>query len=740
MREERLRAVRDVGGAPLTMNRDATRILVVDDQQKALDSLELILVQHGFQVTTADNGRQAMELLDRQQFDLALLDLRMPGIGGAEIMAGITARQLDTEVIVVSGDATFEAAANALRQGAYDFIRKPYAIEQLLRSVSNAVKERRLKRENVRIHERLRHSERLHRYMVNSSPDIIYILDEKGRFVFLNNKVEELLGFKRQELLGRHYTDIIHPDDVTLARFAFHERRTGARATNNFEIRVRRNDEDSRPGHFEVTAVSVELSSMGIYRAMEQGSDKEYLGTYGVARDVTERKEAERLISYQAYHDLLTGLPNRSLLADHFELALAQARRSDGQAALMFIDLNRFKMVNDTLGHATGDDLLRAVAARFRECVRAGDTLARIGGDEFVLLLPQVIDREEIESVARKLLEKLREPIDLSAEEVFVSASIGIALFPDDGEELGQLMRKADIAMYAAKARNDGGYELFNSSMDAALAGHLSLDSGLRRAVEEDQFVVHFQPQYDTQRGHIVGAEALIRWQHPLRGLLPPDEFIPHAEETGLILRIGEWVIDRACHTLAGWRGVGRDNFRLSINVSAPELEQDGFVDNLIGCLARYNLPGDSLEIEITENALARNLESVGTKLRRLAANGVTIAIDDFGTGYSSLSYLHKLPINTLKIDRSFVNALAVDSRPRAIIRGITSIAEGLGVRVIVEGVETERQRDLLLDLGCVTMQGFFFSRPVNDRVLDDLLLRDATAMTSGLRLDLRGA
>lgn len=722
------------------MKSDAARILVVDDQQKALDSLELILVQHGYHVTTVNNGRQALELLDRQQFDLALLDMRMPGIGGAEIMAGITARELDTVVIVVSGDATFDAAAGALRQGAYDFIRKPYAIEQLLRSVANALKERQLKQENERIHERLRHSERLHRYMVNSSPDIIYILDGKGRFVFLNNKVEELLGYKRQELLGRHYTEIVHPDDVALARYAFHERRTGARATNNFEIRVRRKDEDGRPGHFEVTAVSVELSSMGIYRGLDKNLDKEYVGTYGVARDVTERKEAERLISYQAYHDLLTGLPNRSLLADHFELALAQAKRSEGHAALMFIDLNRFKMVNDTLGHAVGDDLLRAVAARFRECVRAGDTLARIGGDEFVLLLPRVIDRQEIETVAEKLIDQLRDPIDLNAEEVFVSASVGIALFPDDGEELGQLMRKADIAMYAAKARNKGGYELFDASMDEALAGHLSLDSGLRRAVDEDQFIVHYQPQFDARSGCIVGAEALIRWQHPLRGLLPPDEFIPHAEETGLIVRIGEHVAELACRTQANWRSVGRDNFRLSINVSAPELEQENFVDKLLARLAKHKLPGHCLEVEITENTLARNLENISAKLRRLAANGVSIAIDDFGTGYSSLSYLHRLPINTLKVDRSFVNALAVDPRTRAIIRGISSIAEGLGVRVIVEGVENTRQRDALLDLGCETMQGFLFSRPVNDRVMDDFLLRDAPALPPGARIDLKGA
>ncbi|GAB4354607.1 MAG: EAL domain-containing protein [Gammaproteobacteria bacterium] len=724
----------------IAMKRKVAKILVVDDQQKVLDSLELILAQYGYSVTVANSGSEALQYLDKQKFDLALLDMRMPDIGGRDIMAAIKARELDTAVIVVSGDATFDAAANALRQGAYDFIRKPYAIEHLLSSVSNAIKERELKRENERMQERLRHSERLYRYMVNSSPDIIYILDEKGRFVFLNNKVEELLGYKREELLGRHYSELIHPDDVMLAQYAFNERRTGDRATNNYELRVRRKDEAARPGHFEITALPVELSSMGIYRAVDRDSNREYIGTYGVASDVSERKEAERLITYQAYHDLLTGLPNRSLLADHFELAIAQAKRIGERLALMFIDLNRFKVVNDTLGHACGDDLLRVVASRFRECVRAGDTLARIGGDEFVLLLPKVADRAEVEAVAQKLIAQLREPFELSAQEVFVSASVGIAMFPEDGSELGQLMRKADVAMYQAKERNHGGYELFDSSMDAALAGHLSLDAGLRRAIEEGQFVAHFQPQFDLCSGRAVGAEALIRWQHPTRGLLPPDEFIPHAEETGLILRIGEWVAETACQTLAAWRGAGRDDFRLSVNVSARELEREDFVETLLARLVRYGLPGNCLEVEITENTLARNLESVSNKLRRLAANGVSIAIDDFGTGYSSLSYLHKLPINTLKVDRSFVHALTLDRRTQSIIRGINHIAEGMGVQVIAEGVESPEQQRQLTELGCTTVQGYLYGRPVNAQALGDLLLRNGSYFEHDTPLNLKGA
>lgn len=710
------------------MKPENAKILVVDDQQKVLDSLERILAQHGYNVTPVTSGKEALRQLERQSFDLALLDLRIPDVGGREIMDFISARGIDTATIVVSGDATFEAATNALRQGAHDFIRKPYAIEHLLRSVSNAVRERELRNENKRIHERLRHSERLHRYMVNSSPDIIYILDGEGRFVFLNSKVEELLGYGPRELLGRPYIDIIHPDDVRVARFAFHERRTGARATSNFEVRVRRKDESTPSGHFEVTAVSVELSSMGIYGPARGDGDRQYLGTYGVARDISERKNAERLITYQAYHDLLTGLPNRALLGDHFVLAAAHTKRAPALVALMFIDLNRFKVVNDTLGHASGDELLRAVAGRFRECVRGGDTLARIGGDEFVLLLPQVEDRHEVAHVADKLLAQLREPFVVASQEVFVSASVGIAISPDDGAELGQLMRKADVAMYQAKGRKDRDYEFFDDAMDAILAEHLSLDSGLRRALEDNQFLVYYQPQYRPEDDRIVGAEALIRWQHPQRGLLPPAEFIPHAEDTGLIVSIGEWMAWNACSTLAAWRACGRDDMRLCINVSAPELERDSYVDSIVHSLERHDVPGRCLEVEITENTLARNLEQVARKLRRLAAYGVSIAVDDFGTGYSSLSLLQKLPINTLKIDRSFVSTLESDRRSQSIVRGIVTMADGLGLELVAEGVETETQKQCLLDLGCRTMQGFLFGRPANGIVLRDQLLHERGA------------
>lgn len=703
------------------MTSAKARILVVDDDRKALDGLEKILVLHEFGVTVALGGQEALNRLAGERFDITLLDLRMPEVSGYDLLDHITAEHVDTTVIVISGEATFDAAAEVLRRGARDFIRKPYAVEQLLNSIEAAMNERGLRRENERMQERLRHSERLYRYMVDSSPDIIYVLDDQGRFVFLNRKFEDLLGYTRKEMLGRHYSVILHPDDVELVRYSFNERRTGARATNCQEIRIRRADE-SEPAHFEVTSISVELSAMGIYRPHPHVSEREWIGTYGVARDITRRKDAEQLIAYQAYHDLLTGLPNRARLAEHFGLAYAQVERGGHRLALMFIDLDRFKMVNDTMGHASGDELLRKVADRLRDCIRGSDTLARIGGDEFVLLLPYISERKEAGQTATKIFERLREPFDLGSDEVFVSASIGIAFAPDDGDELVEIMRKADTAMYRAKDRNDRGFVFFDESMDQALTGHLTLDSSLRRAVEERQF----QPQVDARNGRMIGVEALVRWNHPTRGILPPIEFISHAEETGLIAAIGENVAHDACTGLAAWRRNGRDNFRVSINMSAPELERDESIETLLRILREYDIPGSNLEVEITENMLVRNIEHIADRIRRLAAHGISIAVDDFGVGYSSLSYLHKLPVDTLKIDRSFINLLGCDRRSQSIVRGIIVMANDLGIGLIAEGVETEEQRDRLLELGCPYMQGYLFSRPVSAEVLDNMLVGEA--------------
>lgn len=710
------------------------RLLIVDDQTRMTGSLQVLLQQEGYEVAAANSGKDALAQLDARRFDVVLLDLVMPGITGFQIMEHLRARELDTTIIVLSGEATFDSALRALRHGAYDFLRKPVPPEQILHCLDRALTQRTMTAENRQMEERLRNSERLHRYMVNSSPDIIYILDQKGRFTFVNDQVQRLLGYSPDELVGQHYSVLVHPEDAQVSRYAFNERRTGMRATRNHELRLRRKDDLGAPGHFEATNLSIELNSMGIYSLGTPPVSTRFMGTYGVARDISERKRAEKLIEYQAYHDLLTGLPNRAMFAEHFDLAAAHAQRNGTLLAVMFIDLDRFKVVNDTLGHVSGDRLLQEVAKRFRGSVRAGDTLARIGGDEFLLLLPQLGSREEAERVARKTITQLAAPFQVKDQEIFIGCSVGIGVFPDDGTELEQLMRKADIAMYHVKGGDGNAFRFYADTMDSDFAGHLTLESGLRRALEEDQFVVHFQAQYDVTSGRVIGAEALIRWQHPERGLLLPGDFIPHAERTGLVSAIGEWMLQRACDTLQAWHAAGRQDVRLSLNVSASQLARDDLIEHIVELVEKAGLPQYSLGVEITENILARDVEDVAGKLQRLAAHGVHIAIDDFGTGYSSMSHLHKLPIHMLKIDRCFVDDLRDDMPSHSIVRAIIAMAEGLGLDILAEGVETETQREGLLRLGCRYMQGFLLGRPVGAAAMHGLLglAADGSALRAG--------
>jgi len=690
------------------------RILVVDDEPRLRESLAALIEGQGYEVQCAEGGRDAVAHLETGSFDLMLLDLMMPDLTGHQVMGIIKQRGFDVTVVVVSGDSSFDGAVGVLRQGAYDYIKKPYAPEELLRTVENAINRRRLEEENREMQLRLSESEKLHRYIVNSSPDIIYMLDEEGRFTFVNERVETLLGYRVDELIGQHYSVLVHEDDREQAQYRFNERRTGDRASRNVELRLRCKIGGCSPRYFDASELPIEMSAMGVYDQTPAGGRGVFLGTYGVARDISERKKAEEIISYQANHDLLTGLPNRTLLKDRLSLAIAQARRSEQSLAVLFLDLDRFKLVNDTLGHVAGDELLQAVAARLKDCLRDGDTLARVGGDEFMLLLPGVRTEEDAASVAYKIIGVLKRPFSIDGHDVFVSASIGVALYPRDGKTIDSLIKHADIAMYHIKERGKDGVQFFSQHMNAALSRHLSLESGMRKALEAGQFRVFYQPQVSIESGEVVGVEALIRWQHPTRGLLPPMEFVPLAEENGLIVPIGEWLLDTACAELAAWRRGGVPPVRLAVNLSALQVEQPHFVDRVIACLRRHELPGSALELEITENVIMKDMDIVVQKLRQLSGHGIRVAIDDFGTGYSSLSYLRKLPIHTLKIDRSFVHDIRHDSGDGSIVTAIVAMAKGLGLKLIAEGVETRTQLDFLRGLGCDEMQGFLFSEPLD--------------------------
>ncbi|HET9769258.1 MAG TPA: EAL domain-containing protein [Acidimicrobiia bacterium] len=426
-----------------------------------------------------------------------------------------------------------------------------------------------------------------------------------------------------------------------------------------------------------------------------------YLGNLVLQRSVIERR---------AEHDGLTGLPNRMLFFDRLSRALAHARRNDLPVAVMFVDLDRFKEVNDSLGHAAGDSLLCHAAARMRACVRDEDTVARLGGDEFGLLLPHVSGIDGAVAVARRVLAAFAEPVELAGQPVVVSPSIGISLFPQDGADAEAIVEGADAAMYRAKERGRNTFEIFSPALRSEALERLALEVALRRALEVGELVLHYQPKVDLKTGRITGAEALVRWNHPERGLLMPGAFVPLAEQTGLVVALGEFVIAAACEQLAAWRAAGMPELTVAVNVSACQLRQ-GLADYVTRALRLACIPGRALELELTESALLESLEVTVEQIQELRAHGVTCSIDDFGTGYCGLSYLNRLPIDALKIDRSFITELSGGSD--TIVTAVISLGHSLGLKVIAEGVETADQLAYLASRGCDEMQGFLFSRPV---------------------------
>jgi diguanylate cyclase (GGDEF)-like protein/PAS domain S-box-containing protein len=709
------------------MSINEQKILVVDDDPIVLKSLKDLLAIRGFNPYIAIGGQEAICQLSQNDYDLVLLDLHMPYVDGHDVMEHINSNNIDTSIIIVSGETSFEAARNACTQGAYDFLRKPYATDELIITINNALKEKRLHKQNSFMQQQLSESERLHKYMINTSPDIIYILDQDGYFTFINERIESLLGFSKEELVGKHYSFLVHHDDMEQARYVFNERRIGTRASKNVELRLKCKDEGTSH-HFNNRTLPIELSAMGMYT----GDNKQkgnYTGTYGVARDITERKIAEDTINFQAYHDLLTKLPNRALLHDRLSLAINQAKRDDDELAVMFLDLDRFKNINDSLGHMIGDELLQQVSIRLKECIRAGDTLARFGGDEFTLMLPKLHNgRQDAGKLAEKITHTLKHPFVIDGHELYVSASIGIALYPQDGSNINSLIKHADVAMYHVKGQGKNGYQFYSNDMNIPYIEKLSMDTGIHRALDNDEFHLVYQPQVNLRTGEIVGVEALLRWDHPEHGTISPADFIPFAEESGLIIDIGYWVLKSACAELSRWRTAGLPDIRMSINVSARQLMEDDIVDNIIDIMKDYNIPGHCIELELTENAIMDDMDSVIRKLHELNQHQVTFAIDDFGTGYSSLSYLHKLPIHTLKIDRIFLKENRINKSDNTIINTIVAMAKGLNLNVIAEGVETQAQLEYLRGIDCSEAQGFLFGKPLPPDIISQLLVQEPYA------------
>lgn len=433
----------------------------------------------------------------------------------------------------------------------------------------------------------------------------------------------------------------------------------------------------------------------------------------GTAEDISHRKAAEAQVSFLAYHDALTGLPNRELFKDRLENALAGARRKKERLAVMFLDLDRFKNINDSLGHSCGDEVLKAVAGRLRQCARQQDTVARLGGDEFLILLRDLREDGEAEDVARRVVEAMAQTFLVEGRALSTGGCIGISVFPEDGGDSETLIRNADAAMYCAKEEGSNRVRIFTGDMTSRATARLTVESALRAALEADEFFLLYQPQVEIASGRITGIEALLRWQHPVQGVVRPGDFIPIAESSGLILPIGEWVVRATCAQLAQWRDQGRRVTPVSVNVSALQFRQEGFCGLIRSALNDAGLPAQALELELTESLLLSSADMIQPVLEELRGMGVTLAIDDFGTGYSSLSYLKQFRVGTLKIDGSFIRGLGTDRDDEAITTAVVRMAKSLNMRVVAEGVETARQAEFLRALGCDAMQGYWISHPL---------------------------
>lgn len=709
-------------------------VLIVDDELGMRVSLRALLSDRNLQIYESATGTDAIAQLKNSQIDLVLLDINLPDMSGLEVMEWIAVHRGAVGVIFVSADTRIDSAICALRAGAADFIRKPYEAEQLQHKVDQVLSIRRLERSHALMTSRLEQSERIHRFMVENSPDLIYTLDQNGCFTFVNSRFESMLGYMREELMGQPYIAIVHEDDVAKAYYAFNERRTDARNTTNLEVRLK----CKRLGYMNVDSrhIVAMLSAMGMYdeqTTAEARKHNGFLGTYGVARDITERKIAEETIAFQAYHDQLTHLPNQRLFKDRLETALASSKRRGVMVGVMFIDLDRFKLVNDTYGHAEGDNLLKIVASRLSKCMRSGDTVARKGGDEFTVLMPELHYLEDANIIAEKVKSVFDTPFPVAGREFRATASIGIAVYPKDGETVDLLLKNADIAMYRVKSEGKNGYKIFSPEMNACFKNRILLENELRKAIDNFELELHFQPQVNATGMTIVGVEALVRWRHPEYGLISPIEFIPIAEESGLIEPITDWVLDTACRQLMMWHAMGISNLKMSVNVSPNEFLRTDICERILSPLNRYNLSPNILVIEITENILLQDSEWVLDTLKTLRDCGVHISIDDFGTQYSSLNYLRLFPVSAIKIDKIFVCDLTEQTQISPIIPAIIGIAKGFNLHLVAEGIETDFQMEKLKGLGCNEMQGYLFSRPLPSGEVQELLLKGRVQNENGL-------
>jgi diguanylate cyclase (GGDEF)-like protein/PAS domain S-box-containing protein len=565
-----------------------------------------------------------------------------------------------------------------------------------------------------RSEEALQAAEAKFRGIVEQSLVGIYVIQD-GRYQYVNPKLAEIFGCTVDEMLAlESVMELVTEEDRHIVADNIRKRIEGEVQTVRYSFRALRKDGEE-----------IELEV--------HGAGTEFQGqpaVIGTLLDITDRKRAEAQIVYHAYHDPLTELPNRMLFMERLRLQLAQARRQRRRLSIIYCDLDHFKFVNDTLGHSVGDEFLQTVATRLKGLVREMDTVARVGGDEFVILIPDVSRAEDISIICQKLLASVAQPLQVEGRALQITASIGVASYPNDGEDAESLLRNADTAMYRAKEVGRNNFQFCTPELTSRAVERLNVQDGLRLALDRDELVLHYQPVVSLTSGRIVGLEALVRWQHAEKGLIMPGAFISVAEETGLILPLGEWVLHSASKQLKQWQKGGLPDLRMAVNVSARQFRERGLVTTIQQALSAADLNPHYLEIEITESIAMESAEVVVANLEALRSMSIGISIDDFGTGYSSLTYLKRYPINCLKIDRSFVTDVATNPADAGIVRAVVEMAHGMKLNVIAEGVETKDQFSYLQQYGCDEMQGYWFSRPLPVEAIDKLLAEELRLWT----------
>ena len=640
----------------------------------------------------------ALDRMAGGAFDLVLADLNLPDSKGLETLDRLV-EATDRLVVVLTSEDMPDLQEDAIARGAYDFLHK----SQLSRTTLGRVV--RLATMQANTFRSLRDSEEQYRRLAESSPDAI-LIHQGLRIVFVNRAMITLMRARgAADLIGKPSTFMLRAESAAAS-----QQRSQKLYAGEAQPRVEREyiRLDGTPVQVEVAAAPLMVEHRP--------------AALVTVRDITERKLSEERIQYLATHDPVTGLPNRNLIQDRIAQAMHHARRSNQQIALLYVDLDRFKVVNDGYGHAVGDALLKAVGERLSDLVRESDTVAHQGGDEFLILLGEVRKHIDVHVVAQKVLDALNKSFMLDGREVFVTASIGASVYPQDGSTADALIGNADVAMYRAKDLGRNNFQFFTREMSDETHSRIALETKLRVAIVQDHLRLVYQPKADLATGRVTGCEALLRWDDPELGSVSPSRFIPIAEDSGLIVAIGDWVLRTACAQNRAWQAAGLPPVTMSVNISARQFLQHDVVAWVQRVLAESGLAPDQLELELTESLIAKDTERAVATVNQLKDAGVKFAIDDFGTGYSSLSYLKRFRVDTLKIDQSFVRNMLSDADDATIARAIIALAHNLRMRAVAEGVETAEQVQFLRLIHCDSIQGYFFGRPVPEREFAEML------------------